>query len=92
MNGLRISEVLDVDVDALTTERGRRVLLITRKGGKKARPAIHHGNREGVATVRGVENPQEVGTGRCAGKGHDYPPSRPETRVRDVEPSRRCKF
>jgi integrase/recombinase XerD len=36
MNGLRISEVLDADVDDLTTERGHRVLLITRKGGKKA--------------------------------------------------------
>ena len=36
MNGLRITEVLDADVDDLTTERGHRVLLITRKGGKKA--------------------------------------------------------
>jgi site-specific recombinase XerD len=36
MNGLRISEVLDADVDDLTTERGHRVLLITRKGGRKA--------------------------------------------------------
>jgi integrase/recombinase XerD len=36
MNGLRISEVLDADVVDLTTERGHRVLLITRKGGKKA--------------------------------------------------------
>ena len=36
MNGLRISEVLDADVDDLTTERGHRVLLITRRGGKKA--------------------------------------------------------
>jgi site-specific recombinase XerD len=36
MNGLRISEVLGADVDDLTTERGHRVLLVTRKGGKKA--------------------------------------------------------
>jgi integrase/recombinase XerD len=36
MNGLRISEVLDADVNDLTTERGHRVLMITRKGGKKA--------------------------------------------------------
>jgi integrase/recombinase XerD len=36
MNGLRISEVLDADVDDLTTERGHRVLMVTRKGGKKA--------------------------------------------------------
>ena len=36
MNGLQISEVPDADVDDLTTERGHRVLLITRKGGRKA--------------------------------------------------------
>ncbi len=36
MNGLRISEVLDADVDELTTERGHRVLLITHTGGKRA--------------------------------------------------------
>jgi integrase/recombinase XerD len=36
MNGLRISEVLGADVDDLTTERGHRVLMVTRKGGKKA--------------------------------------------------------
>jgi integrase len=30
MNGLRISEVLDADVEDLTTERGHRVLLILR--------------------------------------------------------------
>ena len=35
MNGLRISEVLEADVDDLTTERGHRVLMVTRKGGKK---------------------------------------------------------
>jgi integrase/recombinase XerD len=36
MNGLRVSEVLSADVDDLNTERGHRVLLVTRKGGKKA--------------------------------------------------------
>ena len=36
MNGLRISEVLGAEVDDLTTERGHRVLMVTRKGGKKA--------------------------------------------------------
>jgi site-specific recombinase XerD len=36
MNGLRISEVLSADVDDLNTERGHRVLMVTRKGGKKA--------------------------------------------------------
>jgi integrase/recombinase XerD len=36
MNGLRISEVLGADVDDIATERGHRVLMVTRKGGKKA--------------------------------------------------------
>lgn len=36
LNGLRISEVLGSDVEHLGTERGHRVLVITRKGGKKA--------------------------------------------------------
>jgi site-specific recombinase XerD len=36
LNGLRISETLGADVTDLGTERGHRVLRITRKGGKKA--------------------------------------------------------
>lgn len=36
LNGLRVSEALGSDVDDLGTERGHRVLYITRKGGKKA--------------------------------------------------------
>jgi site-specific recombinase XerD len=36
LNGLRVSEVLEADVDDLTVERGHRVLMVTRKGGKKA--------------------------------------------------------
>jgi site-specific recombinase XerD len=34
LNGLRVSELLGADVDDLGTERGHRVLSITRKGGK----------------------------------------------------------
>jgi len=36
LNGLRISEALGADVEHLTTERGHRVLKITRKGGTTA--------------------------------------------------------
>ena len=36
LNGLRISEALGADVGALGTERGHRVLKITRKGGNTA--------------------------------------------------------
>jgi integrase len=34
INGLRISEALDADVDALGFERGQRTLTVLRKGGK----------------------------------------------------------
>ena len=37
LNGLRISEALGADVDNVDSERGHRVLRITRKGGKTAR-------------------------------------------------------
>ena len=36
LNGLRVSEICEADVDDLATVRGHRVLTITRKGGKKA--------------------------------------------------------
>ena len=36
LNGLRVSEVLGADVDDLGSERGHRVLFITRKGGKRS--------------------------------------------------------
>lgn len=36
LNGLRISEALRADVGDLGTERGHRVLVITRKGGKRS--------------------------------------------------------
>ena len=34
LNGLRISEALNADIDSLSTERGHRTLAIVRKGGK----------------------------------------------------------
>ena len=34
LNGLRISEALNADIDDLSTERGHRTLAIVRKGGK----------------------------------------------------------
>jgi integrase/recombinase XerD len=36
LNGLRVSEATGADIEALGSERGRRTLAITRKGGKKA--------------------------------------------------------
>jgi integrase len=40
LNGLRISEALELDVDDLGTERGHRTLTLTRKGGRRAVAAI----------------------------------------------------
>jgi integrase len=34
LNGLRVSEALGADIDALGLERGHRTLTMTRKGGK----------------------------------------------------------
>jgi site-specific recombinase XerD len=36
LNGLRITEALSIDIGDLDTERGHRVVRITRKGGKRA--------------------------------------------------------
>src|SRR5260370_9297782 len=36
LNGLRVSEAVGADIEDLSTQRGPRVLAITRKGGKKA--------------------------------------------------------
>jgi hypothetical protein len=36
LNGLRVSEVVSIDIDALGLERGHRTLTVLRKGGKTA--------------------------------------------------------
>jgi len=36
LNGLRVSEAVGADIEDLSSQRGHRVLAITRKGGKKA--------------------------------------------------------
>lgn len=36
LNGLRVSEILGIDLEDIGTERAHRVVRITRKGGKKA--------------------------------------------------------
>lgn len=50
MNGLRISEALEADASDLDTERGHRVLRITRKGGKKATIPLAPRTAEAVDT------------------------------------------
>jgi site-specific recombinase XerD len=41
--GLRVSEVVKADTGDLSVEQGRRVLLVTRKGGKRARVQVPPG-------------------------------------------------
>ena len=53
LNGLRISEALGADVTDLDTERGHRVLRITRKGGKKATVPLAPRTAEAVESYVG---------------------------------------
>jgi site-specific recombinase XerD len=53
LNGLRISEALGTDVDDLGTERGHRVLVVKRKGGKRATVPLAPRTAEAVDTYVG---------------------------------------
>ena len=53
LNGLRISEVLEIDVDHVGEERGHRVVLIVRKGGKRATIPLAPRTAEAVAELAG---------------------------------------
>jgi site-specific recombinase XerD len=50
LNGLRISEALGADATNLDTERGHRVLQITRKGGKKSTVPLAPRTSEAINT------------------------------------------
>jgi site-specific recombinase XerD len=50
MNGLRISEALEADASDLDTERGHRVLRITRKGGRRATVPLAPRTSEAIDT------------------------------------------
>jgi site-specific recombinase XerD len=50
LNGLRISEALGADASDLDTERGHRVLRITRKGGKKSTVPLAPRTSEAIDT------------------------------------------
>lgn len=58
LNGLRITEALSIDVDDLDTERGHRVVRITRKGGKRATVPLAPRTAEAVESYVGA---REVG-------------------------------
>lgn len=48
LNGLRISEALGADITDLGIERGHRVLLVTRKGGRRATVPLAHRTAEAL--------------------------------------------
>jgi site-specific recombinase XerD len=50
LNGLRISEALSIDLADLSTERGHRVVRITRKGGKVATVPLAPRTAEAIET------------------------------------------
>ncbi len=51
LNGLRISEALSADVEALGTERGHRTITITRKGGRRATVPLAPRTAQAVETM-----------------------------------------
>ena len=53
LNGLRISEALGADVTDLGTERGHRVLVVTRKGGKRSTVPLAPRTAEAVESYVG---------------------------------------
>jgi len=53
LNGLRISEALGADVEDIGTERGHRVLVVRRKGGRKATVPLAPRTAEAVETYIG---------------------------------------
>jgi hypothetical protein len=61
MNGLRISEALDVDIDDLDVDRDHRTLRVTRKGGKHATIHWRPAPREPSISTSANEP-----TGRCS--------------------------
>ena len=56
LNGLRISEALGADSSDLDTERGHRVLRITRKGGKKSTIPLAPRTSEALDAYLGERN------------------------------------
>jgi site-specific recombinase XerD len=56
MNGLRISEALEAEASDLDTERGHRVLRITRKGGKKSTIPLAPRTSEALDAYLGERN------------------------------------
>jgi integrase/recombinase XerD len=53
LNGLRVSEATGADVEDLSTQRGHRILAITRKGGKKAIVPLAPGTARAIDLAAG---------------------------------------
>lgn len=56
LNGLRVSEATNAEIQNLAIERGHRTLVVTRKGGKVPAARLHHrcaGRRRPAARCAG---------------------------------------
>ena len=84
LNGLRVSEAVGADIDALGIERGHRTLVITRKGGKVVTVPLAPRTARAIDLAVGerIAGPHLPGCGRPASgpawRGPDRSPYRPE--------------
>ena len=60
MNGLRISEALNADIDDLSTDRGHRTLAIVRKGGKHVNDPTRAAHRTGPRSLHRRANGRPI--------------------------------
>jgi len=90
LNGLRVSEAVAADIEALGIERGHRTLALVRKGGKKVTIPLAPADRAGDRPDRrralpGADLPDR---GRCpagpARRRADRPQDRPPGRHRQA--------
>lgn len=74
--GMRVSEAVKADTGDIDTDRGKRVLLVTRKGGKRQRLVVPEAADRALAEyLRGRRGPlflDTPGTGRMTRQQADY--------------------
>jgi integrase/recombinase XerD len=69
LNGLRVSEATGADIDNLGTERGRRTLVVTRKGGKVVTMPLPPRTARAIDLAIGERTEGPIFTGRMGGAG-----------------------
>lgn len=77
LNGLRVSEALNADIDDLGFERGHHVLAITRKGGKSALVPLAPRTARAVGSTSASEPPGRSSSAPTANAWTATPPTGP---------------